>query len=62
MDFNETFADSCFNGTSESLSFNNLTTESPFPPCHMFKDPSYYALPYRVIGTIFQGFILVVGE
>lgn len=27
-----------------------------------YKDPSYYAIPYRIIGTIFQGFILMVGE
>src|SRR5205823_3321520 len=24
-------------------------------------DPSYYAVPYRIIGTIFQGFIFIVG-
>ena len=28
----------------------------------MYKDPSYYAIPYRIIGTIFQGFILLVGK
>lgn len=30
--------------------------------CTVCKDPSYYAIPYRIIGTVFQGFILIVGK
>lgn len=25
-------------------------------------DPSFYAIPYRIIGTIFQGFIFIIGK
>lgn len=64
MVFNESisevmsFNDTCIDDTS----LYNVTESMSIPPCHIFKDPSYYALPYRVIGTIFQGFILIVGK
>lgn len=62
--FNESISEMMtFNGTClNDTSLYNTTESIPIPPCSIFKDPSYYALPYRVIGTIFQGFILIVGK
>ncbi|XP_015790558.1 mu-type opioid receptor [Tetranychus urticae] len=41
-------------GFSPETYCNNLNTT-------FCKDPSYYAISYRIIGTIFQGFILIIG-
>ncbi len=44
---------------------NSSSTESSVfddSPKNEWMDPSYYSMPYRIIGTIFQGIILIVGK
>ena len=47
----------CLDNTTDPTYYDT----TPLPPTE-WQDPSYYSLPYRVIGTIFQGIILIVGE
>ena len=48
----------CVNNSSDTI---HDYTSSSIPPDEWL-DPSYYSLPYRIIGTIFQGIILIVGQ
>jgi hypothetical protein len=51
--FNHTL---CLNSSSTQ---SNVFDDSPKTE---WMDPSYYSMPYRIIGTIFQGIILIVGK
>ncbi|XP_053201947.1 neurotensin receptor type 1-like [Panonychus citri] len=44
-----------------SVAAETCNTLNIFPNSTICKDPSYYAVSYRIIGTIFQGFILIIG-
>lgn len=51
-----------FNIYNDSLSlFLNETFNSSHNDS-LWADPSYYGLPYQIIGTIFQSFILFTGK
>ncbi|KAI1309464.1 Thyrotropin-releasing hormone receptor [Halotydeus destructor] len=54
---------SLFGNASSSLNWTNDNGDPlcPYNDNINWKDPSYYAVPYRIIGTIFQGFILLIG-
>lgn len=41
---------------------SSMSNVSDIPSSPKYLDPHYYAVPYRIIGTIFQGFVLVVGK
>lgn len=61
--FNDNITNSIFNYT---LCLNTTDTLSTYEPSQApkieWQDPSYYSTPYRIIGTIFQGIILIVGK
>lgn len=58
------FADCAFNSSAlgNGSLWDNDSLLCPSNDSIHYKDPSYYAIPYRIIGTIFQGFILMVGK
>jgi hypothetical protein len=57
----DNITNSFFNYTLCSI--NSSSTEPNVDsPKTEWMDPSYYSMPYRIIGTIFQGIILIVGK
>lgn len=40
---------------------NSTYNETPIDPGPEYLDPSYYSINYRIVGTVFQGIVFIVG-